>query len=92
MSFVNEEDVMGAAERLTANLFKEILDIDLPRPFPRLTHKEAIDTYGSDKPDTRFGLETRRLGRGRRSLGVPGVQECPFRGRSGSRHQCQRLW
>jgi aspartyl-tRNA synthetase len=57
MSFVNEEDVMGAAERLTANLFKEILDIDLPRPFPRLTHKEAIDTYGSDKPDTRFGLE-----------------------------------
>ena len=57
MSFVNEEDVMCAAERLTAHVFKEILDIDLPRPFPRLTHKEAIDTYGSDKPDTRFGLE-----------------------------------
>ncbi len=57
MSFVNEEDVMGASERLTVHLFKEILDIDLPRPFPRLTHQEAIDTYGSDKPDTRFGLE-----------------------------------
>ncbi len=57
MSFVNEEDVMCSAERLTAHVFKEILDIDLPRPFPRLTHKEAIDTYGSDKPDTRFGLE-----------------------------------
>ncbi|MCY3764526.1 MAG: aspartate--tRNA ligase [Gemmatimonadetes bacterium] len=57
MSFVNEEDVMEAAERLTASLFKSILDIDLPRPFPRLTHKEAIDTYGSDKPDTRFGFE-----------------------------------
>ena len=57
MSFVNEEDVMCAAERLTVHVFKEILDIDLPRPFPRLTHKEAIDTYGSDKPDTRFGLE-----------------------------------
>ncbi len=57
MSFVNEEDVMEAAERLTAGLFRAILDIDLPRPFPRLTHKEAIDTYGSDKPDTRFGFE-----------------------------------
>lgn len=57
MSFVNEEDVMDAAERLTAGLFKDILDIDLPRPFPSLTHKEALDTYGSDKPDTRFGLE-----------------------------------
>ncbi len=57
MSFVNEEDVMEAAERLTAGLFRVILDIDLPRPFPRLTHKEAIDTYGSDKPDTRFGFE-----------------------------------
>ena len=57
MSFVDEEDVMIAAERLTANLFKEILDIDLPRPFPRITHKEAIDRYGSDKPDTRFGFE-----------------------------------
>ncbi len=57
MSFVNEEDVMEAAERLTAGLFKAILDIDLPRPFPRLTHREAIDTYGSDKPDTRFGFE-----------------------------------
>lgn len=57
MSFVNEEDVMDAAERLTAGLFKDILDIDLPRPFPSLTHKEALDTCGSDKPDTRFGLE-----------------------------------
>ena len=57
MSFVNEEDVMDAAERLTANLFKVILDIDLPRPFPRLTHREAMDVYGSDKPDTRFGFE-----------------------------------
>lgn len=57
MSFVNEEDVMDAAERLTAGLFKDILDIDLPRPFPSLTHKEALDSYGSDKPDTRFGLE-----------------------------------
>ncbi|MDE2998634.1 MAG: aspartate--tRNA ligase [Gemmatimonadota bacterium] len=57
MSFVDEEDVMEAAERLTAGLFTEILDIDLPRPFPRITHGEAIDTYGSDKPDTRFGFE-----------------------------------
>ncbi len=57
MSFVNEDDVMDAAERLTAGLFKDILDIDLHRPFPRLSHTEALDTYGSDKPDTRFGLE-----------------------------------
>ncbi len=57
MSFVDENDVMDLAERLTAHLFKEILDIDIPRPFPRLTYQEAIDRYGIDKPDTRFDLE-----------------------------------
>ena len=57
MSFVGEDDIMAMTEGMMAALFKEIHDIDLPRPFPALTHKEAIDRFGLDKPDIRFGLE-----------------------------------
>lgn len=57
MSFVGEEDVMGIAEGLMERIFKNVLDRDLPTPFPRLTYDEAMDRYGLDKPDIRFGLE-----------------------------------
>lgn len=57
MSFVNEDDVMGMAEKLMAYVFKNVLDKDLPLPFPRLTWGEAMRKYGVDKPDTRFGME-----------------------------------
>ena len=57
MSFVGEEDVMRVAENMMEQLFKEVLDINLTVPFPRMTYHTAIDRYGLDKPDVRFGLE-----------------------------------
>lgn len=57
MSFVQPEDVIGVVEGMMALLFKELKGIDLALPFTRLTWKEAMDRYGIDKPDIRFGLE-----------------------------------
>jgi aspartyl-tRNA synthetase len=57
MSFVDEEDVRGMNEGLIAHLFKEILNVDVPLPLPVLAYDDAMSRYGSDKPDTRFGLE-----------------------------------
>ena len=57
MSFVDQEDVFEVMEKMFFAVFKEILEIELPIPFPRLTYKEAMARYGSDKPDLRFGLE-----------------------------------
>lgn len=57
MSFVDENAVMGMAESLMRRVFKELLGKELPDPFPRMTWEEALDRYGVDKPDTRFGLE-----------------------------------
>jgi len=57
MSFVEEDDVMSVAEDLTAHIFKVILGHDIPSPIPRMTHQEAMDRYGVDRPDTRFGFE-----------------------------------
>ncbi len=57
MSFVDVDDVLEINERLFHKLFKEILDIEIPQPIPRMTWQEAMDRYGSDKPDTRFGME-----------------------------------
>jgi aspartyl-tRNA synthetase len=56
MSFVVEEDVQAVTERLFATLWKEVLGIEVPRPFPRLSWAEATGRYGSDKPDLRFDL------------------------------------
>jgi aspartyl-tRNA synthetase len=56
MSFVGEQDVMDVAEGLVTAVFKEIHDITLARPFPRMTYADAMDQYGLDKPDIRFGL------------------------------------
>ncbi|MFQ9515202.1 MAG: aspartate--tRNA ligase [Eubacterium sp.] len=57
LSFVDVDDVIDVNERLMQGLFKEILGIDVLLPFPRMTWQEAMDRYGSDKPDTRFGME-----------------------------------
>ena len=57
MSFVSPDDVMGVNERLVQKIFQETWGTELPVPFRRLTYREAMDRFGSDKPDTRFGLE-----------------------------------
>ncbi len=57
MSFLSMEEIIDLNERLISHIFKTVKGIDLPRPFPRLTWAEAMDRYGSDRPDTRFGLE-----------------------------------
>jgi len=57
LSFVDEDDVIDVNERLLQKLFQEVLGVELPLPFPRMTWQEAMDRYGSDKPDTRFGME-----------------------------------
>ena len=57
MSFVDVEDILEIGEGFIKRVFKDVLDVDIPTPLPRLTYKEAMERYGSDKPDTRFGME-----------------------------------
>lgn len=57
MSFVEMEDVLKIGEGFMQRVFKEALGIELPLPLPRLTYREAMERYGSDKPDTRYGME-----------------------------------
>lgn len=57
MSFMSQEEILDLNERLVCHIFKQLKGVDLPRPFPRLTYAEAMDRYGCDKPDTRYGLE-----------------------------------
>ena len=57
LSFVDIDDVIDVNERMIQAMFKEILNVDIPLPMPRMTWQEAMDRYGSDKPDTRFGME-----------------------------------
>ncbi|MEM9245342.1 MAG: aspartate--tRNA ligase [Cyanobacteria bacterium P01_F01_bin.153] len=57
MSFMSQEEILDMNERLICKIFKDVKGIDLPRPFPRMTYKDAMDRYGSDRPDTRFGME-----------------------------------
>jgi aspartyl-tRNA synthetase len=62
MSFVDEEDVFALMEPLFARLVREIHGVDVPTPFPRMTYREVIDRYGSDKPDLRYGMQLADLG------------------------------
>ncbi len=57
MSFVDEEDVMDLGERLAATIFKEVKGIDIPLPLRRMKYDDAMDLYGSDKPDLRFDMK-----------------------------------
>jgi aspartyl-tRNA synthetase len=57
MSFMSLEEILELNEGLVCNIFQSVKGVELPCPFPRLTYAEAMDRYGSDKPDTRFGME-----------------------------------
>lgn len=57
LSFVDVDDVLAVNEKLLHKMFKELLGVEIPQPIPRMTWKEAMDRFGSDKPDLRFGME-----------------------------------
>ncbi len=57
LSFVDVDDVIAVNERLLAKMFKETIGVEVSLPIPRMTYKEAMDRFGSDKPDIRFGME-----------------------------------
>ena len=57
MSFMSQNEIIELNEALMARIFKEVKGVDIPRPFPRITYADAMARYGSDRPDTRFGME-----------------------------------
>jgi len=61
MSFVEVEDILNIVEGFISTLFDKVLNVNIPMPLPRLTYREAMDKYGSDKPDTRFGMEIQNI-------------------------------
>ena len=61
MSFINEDDIMGIQEGFMKRVFKEVLDVDVQTPFLRMPYREAMDRFGSDKPDMRFGFELKDI-------------------------------
>jgi len=61
MSFVDESDVISITEDLMANVFKEVLKVDIPLPFPRFAYEESLRRYGTDKPDIRFAMELKDI-------------------------------
>ncbi|MEH7178876.1 aspartate--tRNA ligase [Neobacillus vireti] len=56
-SFLGQEDILGLMEKMMTGLMKEVKGLEIPAPFPRMTYDDAMNRFGSDKPDTRFGLE-----------------------------------
>ena len=61
LSFVDVDDIIDVNERLIKKVFKEILDVDVPIPMQRMKYKDAMERYGSDKPDVRFGMELHNI-------------------------------
>ncbi len=61
LSFVDIEDVMDVNERMMQKVFKDLMNVDIPLPLPRMTYKEAMERFGSDKPDVRFGMELKNI-------------------------------
>ena len=61
MSFVEQEDVLDTFEGMMRTLFKNVLDVEIPNPLPRMSWYDAMDNYGSDKPDVRFGMKIHEI-------------------------------
>lgn len=76
MSFVEKDDILEMVEKLMVDIFKHVRDIEIKTPFPRLSYEEALNTYGSDKPDTRFDMKIIDMG----EL----VKDCDFKVFTGS--------
>lgn len=69
LSFVDVDDVIDVNERLLAKIFREIIGVEVPLPIPRMTWREAMDRFGSDKPDIRFGMELKDISKLVKSCG-----------------------
>lgn len=80
MSFVEQEDVLQMFEGLVKHIFKYVKDIDFTEPFPRMTWTDAMRLYGSDKPDTRFGMQFVELKDLTEGSGFSVVDEAPYVG------------
>jgi len=80
MSFVDIDDVLEINERMMASVFKEVLNADIPLPMPRLPYREAIERFGSDKPDLRFGLELKDLTAVTRNCGFKVFEDAAYVG------------
>lgn len=80
MSFVTQEDILSTFEGLAKHLFREIKRVDLPIPLRRMTWSEAMDRYGSDKPDLRFGMEIREVTEALQGHGFTVVDETKYIG------------
>lgn len=61
LSFVEQEDIMEIQERYMQSLFKEVLNVDVAIPFPKMPYRECMENYGSDKPDTRFDMKLKNI-------------------------------
>lgn len=61
MSFVGMDDILDITEGMITNLFQETIGVELPRPFRRMTYDEAMEDYGTDRPDTRFGMKLKTI-------------------------------
>lgn len=73
MSFVGQEDVLGVVEGMISHVFKAVLGVDIPTPFPRMAYSEAARLYGSDKPDLRYDLRFHSV-----ASGLTGTSFAPF--------------
>ena len=82
MSFVEAEDVMNMMENMIKDIFKEVLDVDVQVPLQRMTYAEAMDRYGSDKPDTRFGYEFVNVTDIAADCGFKVFADCAVKGKS----------
>ncbi len=80
MSFVEQEDVLETFEGMMRTLFKNVLGIDIPDPLPRMSWYDAMDNYGSDKPDIRYGMKIRELTSMVKGHGFPVFDSCEYVG------------
>jgi len=82
MSFVDPEDIQGVVEGAYQHVFQHLMDIDLPLPLPRLTWREAMARFGSDKPDCRFGMEISDVGSVVKGCGFQVFEDALARGQT----------
>ena len=92
LSFVDENDIMDINERMMQKVFKELLDVDIKLPLQRMTYKEAMERYGSDKPDIRFGMELKNISDIVKGTEFVVFKKCFRKWWKCKSNQCKRLW